>query len=61
VDSYRLFFFISALLLGVPLFIRRSLPEERARSLRSLVRRELVRRSVRVRRLLEQVGPGPRA
>jgi MFS family permease len=60
VDSYRLFFFIAAVLLVVPLYIRRSLPEARARSLRSLLRRAFVRRSVRVRRLLSQVGPGSR-
>lgn len=51
-DRYRLFFLICGFLLLVPLTIRRSLPEERARSLRSLMRREFVRRSRRVRRLV---------
>lgn len=60
VDSYRLFFLTAAVLLSVPFFLRRGLPEERARSLRSLMRRAFVRRTARVRRLLAQVGPSPR-
>lgn len=55
-DRYRAFFLLSALLLFVPIMVRRTLPEERARSIRALVRRAFVRRSVRVRRLLGQTG-----
>jgi len=57
-DRYRMFFLISALLLFVPLMVRRTLPEERARSIRALLRRAFVRRSARVRRLLGQTGTG---
>jgi hypothetical protein len=52
VDRFTLFFAICAGLLAAPLIIRRRLPEDRARSLRALFRRELLRRSRRVRRLL---------
>ena len=55
-DRYRIFFLISALLLAIPIMVRRTLPEEHARSIRVLVRRAFMRRSIRVRRLLAQVA-----
>lgn len=55
-DRYRAFFLLCALLLLVPLAVRRKLPEERARSLRGLVRRDLARRARRVRRMLRLKG-----
>jgi hypothetical protein len=57
-DRYRIFFLIAAALLAIPLLARRTLPEEHARSIRVLVRRAFMRRSVQVRRLLAQVGKG---
>lgn len=56
-DQYRIFFVISALSLLIPLVIRRSLPEERSRSLRALMRREWRRRAVLLRRMARR---GPR-
>lgn len=50
-DRYGLFFLLLAVLLLVPLRLRTTLPEERARSLRSLFRRALARRTHRARRL----------
>ncbi|MCC2668683.1 MAG: transporter, partial [Armatimonadetes bacterium] len=55
-DQYRIFFLIAGALLSIPLLIRTTLPEERSRSIRALMRRALVRRSVQVRRLLTNVG-----
>lgn len=55
-DRYRMFFLMSAILLFVPVLVRGTLPEERARSLRGLLRRAFVRRSAKMRRLLEQAG-----
>jgi len=37
-DQYRLFFLVSAALLAVPLLVRRGLPEERSRSVRTFLR-----------------------
>jgi MFS family permease len=54
IDRYRLFFLLAALLLAIPFWIRRTLPEACARSVRSLVRRALVRRSAQVRRRLRK-------
>jgi MFS family permease len=51
-DRYRLFFVLSAALLAIPLVARMQLPEERSRSVRALMRREIHRRSRRLRRLL---------
>ncbi len=50
-DQYRIFFVLSAAGLLVPLVIRRILPEERARSLRALMRRAWLRRAVMLRRM----------
>lgn len=55
-DRFDLFFALCAVLLLYPTFIRRSLPEERSRSVRSLLRRELKKRSVLIRRLLHRDG-----
>lgn len=53
-DRYRVFFLSLALLMVVPLLFRRSLPEERARSLATLFRREFARRSRPIRKLLSR-------
>ena len=53
-DRYRVFFLSLALLLVVPLLFRRSLPEERARSLATLFRRQLAKRSRPIRKLLSR-------
>jgi MFS family permease len=50
-DRYGLFFLLLSALLLIPLRLRKSLPEERARSLRSLLRRALARRTHRARRI----------
>jgi MFS family permease len=57
-DRYRVFFLLCAVLLFVPVMVRRTLPEERARSIRALLRRAFVRRSAQVRRLLGGAGVG---
>lgn len=52
-DRYRIFFLISAAVLVVPIVSARTLPEERARSLRALLSRTLLRRS---RHFLKMLG-----
>jgi MFS family permease len=51
-DRYDCFFALCAVMLLVPLYVRRSLPEERSRSIRALTELELRRRSRRLRQLL---------
>jgi MFS family permease len=53
-DRFEVFFFLSALLLVVPLLVRATLPEERARSLRDILRREMRLRSLRMLRMLRR-------
>lgn len=51
-DRFQVFFLLAGTLLMVPLVVRGTLPEERARSLRGLLRRAFLRRSLRFRRAL---------
>lgn len=51
-DRFQVFFLIAGALLVVPWIVRGALPEERARSLRGLIRRAFLRRSLRFRRTL---------
>jgi Na+/melibiose symporter-like transporter len=46
-DQYRLFFLVSAVLLVLPFFIRRGLPEQRARSVRTFLRVGILREGLR--------------
>lgn len=58
-DRYDFFFALCAALLLYPVFVRRTLPEERARSVRALLERELRRRSVLLQRLLRKSEDEP--
>jgi len=55
-DRFDVFFMLSAAFLLVPLAAHATLPEERARSLRTMLQRELKLRQLRVLRLLRRAG-----
>jgi MFS family permease len=58
-DRFDLFFGLAGILLFAPVMLRRSLPEERSRSVRALLERELRTRSRILRKILQRDSGDP--